>query len=278
MSARLSTGSRSVAVWAGSLSCDSSQPRHPRLRGRRAGLPGWATGAGPPVLGHRLPGHRLRGPARGRTVRYRTARGRTAFAGPTTAYQDRHRGGRGHRSPPADHQRHHARADQGSGDVSQRDRDEVGGDELGEAEGQPAASAGHHCSRTPRRPSTMATTRSGIADREDRHLPAGHRAEVVRRAGPVTLARVVIGRPERPEGGRHCVGHQRGAGCQHRTESHREQHDAGDRDRRALPGQRFEQRAETERDDDRLDPPVIAHPDERAPQHVEVTGARPSSM
>ena len=46
----------------------------------------------------------------------------------------------------------------------------------------------------------------------------------------------------------------------------------GDRHRRAEPGQRLEQRAEAERDDDRLDPLVVADRGERPAQHVEVPG------
>ena len=57
-----------------------------------------------------------------------------------------------------------------------------------------------------------------------------------------------------------------------RPEAQRDQHHRADRHRRAEPGERLEQRAEGERDDDRLDPLVVADLRERAAQHVEVAG------
>ena len=57
-----------------------------------------------------------------------------------------------------------------------------------------------------------------------------------------------------------------------RPEAERDQHDRGDRDRGAEAGQRLQQRAEAERDDDRLDPLVVTDPGERPAQHVEVPG------
>ena len=57
-----------------------------------------------------------------------------------------------------------------------------------------------------------------------------------------------------------------------RPEAQRDQHDDGDRHRRAEAGQRLQQRTEAEGDDDRLDPQVGADPLERAAEHVEVAG------
>ena len=58
-----------------------------------------------------------------------------------------------------------------------------------------------------------------------------------------------------------------------RLEAQRHQHDDGDRDRCAEPGERLEQRTEAEGDDDRLDPLVGADLLEGAAQHLEVPGA-----
>ena len=87
---------------------------------------------------------------------------------------------------------------------------------------------------------------------QERGLPADDGADlVVVDAGQVAGGDDRDGdRAERDGGG---VGQQHGGGGPHRGEAERDEHDAGDRDRGAEAGQRFEQAAEAERDDDALD-------------------------
>src|SRR6266542_3409609 len=100
-------------------------------------------------------------------------------------------------------------------------------------------------------------------ERDERGLPAGHRAEVL---GPADVVRGQHG----DRVAQAAEGHRRGVGDQgyrhrpERAEPDRDQHDRGDRDRRAATGQRLDQRAEAERDHDGLDPLVVTDPGEGA--------------
>ena len=80
---------------------------------------------------------------------------------------------------------------------------------------------------------------------------------------PVTLPSVMIGRGHRAERDGRCVGGQRERRRLERLEAEGHQHHRRHRHRRAEPGQRLQQRAERERDDDRLDPLVVADARER---------------
>ena len=110
----------------------------------------------------------------------------------------------------------------------------------------------------PRQPSTMAT-RTGDEHRQDRRLPTDHRAEGV--GGQFGhLGQRDDRRGHRAEGDGRGVGDEGQHGGLHRLEPQRHQHHRGDRDRGAEAGQRLEQGAEREGDDDGLDALVVADP------------------
>ena len=73
----------------------------------------------------------------------------------------------------------------------------------------------------------------------------------------VTWPSTVHGNPERPEGHRGGVEDQRVGQRLQRREAHQDEHGARDGDRRAEPGDAFEQGAEAEADDDQDDSAVV---------------------
>ena len=154
-------------------------------------------------------------------------------------------------------------------DIGQRHGDVVGGDELGESEGDAGDDGGQ-----PRLPDPAFAVHhedqdQGHDHRQQRRLPSDHAAERVDgETGVVVDARGHRG--QRDDGGgqgtecdRCGVRDQRHGGGLDRLEPQREQHHHCDGDRGAEAGQGLEQRTEAERDDDRLDPVVGADPLER---------------
>ena len=140
-------------------------------------------------------------------------------------------------------------------------------------------SAGSQVCRTPRRPSTMNTRTSGTNTRQDRRLPADHRAERVRASRPgssltpeATVASVTIGTASAPKATGAVLATSATVAALTGLKPSAISMTHGDRHRGAEAGQRLEQRTEAERDDDRLDPLVGADLLERAAQHVEVPG------
>ena len=86
----------------------------------------------------------------------------------------------------------------------------------------------------------------------------------------VTPASVMIGIAIAPKATGAVLATSATAGGLDRLEAEREEHDGGDRHRRAEAGQRLDQGAEAESDDDRLDALVVGDAGERAAQDVEV--------
>ena len=81
------------------------------------------------------------------------------------------------------------------------------------------------------------------------------------------------GRADRAERDGRGVGQQHDDGCAHRREAGGHEHDARDGDRCAEAGERFEQSAEAERDDDGLDARVVGEGVDHAPEVLEAAAA-----
>ena len=154
-------------------------------------------------------------------------------------------------------------------DVGELDGDEVGADELSEAE--------HDTDHQGHRPdlADAATTVShededqGHEQREEGGLAADDGADVLvgdpgQRAGGDDRD------GHRTEGHRRGVGQQDDHGGAERGEADRDQHHPGDRGRGAEACQRLQQAAETEGDDDRLDPRVLGDQVEGGAQVLEL--------
>jgi hypothetical protein len=86
---------------------------------------------------------------------------------------------------------------------------------------------------------------------------------------PVTLERPAIGVPSAPVSDRRGVGDQREAGRGERREAEADQDRAGDGDRRAETRCAFKERAEAERDQQKLQPPVLSYAADRRLQRLE---------
>ena len=96
--------------------------------------------------------------------------------------------------------------------------------------------------------------------------------EIVSSLDPGHLACDHDGRADGTEGDRRGVGDEAQPGGIERLEPEADEHGGGDGDRRAEPGCALEERAEAERDEQRLQPPILRDRRDRVLDDVELTG------
>ncbi len=150
--------------------------------------------------------------------------------------------------------------------------DVVGGRELHGGEGQSAGERGRPGLAQAAPPVDQEHQQQRYDEGEQRGLAADDRGDGVQgQAGD--LGEGDDGGAHGAEGDRRGVGDERDDGGPYRGEAEGDQHHRADRDGRPEPGERFEQRAEAEGDDQGLDAGVGGESGEGAAQDVEVAGA-----
>ena len=176
------------------------------------------------------------------------------------------------RLPEPEHDDDGGEADEGSDDVGEFDGEERGGDVLGEAEGD-AHDEGQ-------RPDLLQpATPVDEQDEEERHDCGEERGLVTDHGADVLIvdSRQSAGGDDRDgdgaEGYWRGVGHEDDDGGAHGGEADGDEHDTGDRDRGTESGERLEEAAEAEGDDDRLDSRVVGDDVDDQPEVFEAPRA-----
>ena len=121
----------------------------------------------------------------------------------------------------------------------------------------PATRMAGQTSSMPRKPANAQISQNGTITREERQLPADHRAQVEQVESGHALQRDDR-RAERAERDRRGVGDERQPRRRQRREAQPDQHRAGHGDRRAESRRALEERAEAERDEQELQPAVAS--------------------
>ena len=135
----------------------------------------------------------------------------------------------------------------------------------------PHTSTAGQTPRSPRHPLIVTTSQAGtISDTNGSCRPGHHADRVGRNAGHRRQRQ--DRRADRAERDRRRVGDERQAGGVERREAQADQQRRADGDRRAESGRAFDERAERERDEQRLDPAIAREPADRRLDDLELAG------